>query len=415
MNVLLSAYACEPGKGSEPEVGWRWVLEMSKLHKITVLTRSNNQPIIETYLNEHPELCRGVEFIYFDLPAWTIKVKKRFNLLNWYYVLWQFRARKKIDRLIKEKAIDLVHLVTFASFRYPVFLSRLHIPVIWGPVGGGEIAPWGLLWYRLRFPACLKEVIRNISTSLSSLAVRWVNPTRTSGGCAIASTPRTQAILRKKGINSRLMPTIGMDVECEREADPAIASEKGLKFIFVGRLVLLKGVHLLLEGFAEAALRDASLTIVGSGAERKYLEMLASKLGVSAQVSFRGHVDKQELPHLYASHHVLIAPSLYESGGYMVLEAFQQRRPAIVLDVGGLAMSVDDSCGIKVCQGSGLDVVRGLADAMTYYAKHPEYIEVHGQAGFEKLCRIYNWEQKRSRMGRFYQEAVNCANIREPN
>ena len=25
MKILISAYACEPGKGSEPGVGWRWV------------------------------------------------------------------------------------------------------------------------------------------------------------------------------------------------------------------------------------------------------------------------------------------------------------------------------------------------------------------------------------------------------
>ena len=24
MQILLSAYACEPNKGSEPEVGWKW-------------------------------------------------------------------------------------------------------------------------------------------------------------------------------------------------------------------------------------------------------------------------------------------------------------------------------------------------------------------------------------------------------
>jgi len=32
LRVLISAYACEPGKGSEPGVGWNVAREMSKYH-----------------------------------------------------------------------------------------------------------------------------------------------------------------------------------------------------------------------------------------------------------------------------------------------------------------------------------------------------------------------------------------------
>ena len=30
LKILLSAYACEPNKGSEPEIGWQWVINLSK-------------------------------------------------------------------------------------------------------------------------------------------------------------------------------------------------------------------------------------------------------------------------------------------------------------------------------------------------------------------------------------------------
>ena len=43
LNVLLSAYACEPGQGSEPEVGWQWALNLAKFHEVTVITRANNR------------------------------------------------------------------------------------------------------------------------------------------------------------------------------------------------------------------------------------------------------------------------------------------------------------------------------------------------------------------------------------
>ena len=34
MKVLISAYACEPAKGSEPVVGWTWALAAAREHDV---------------------------------------------------------------------------------------------------------------------------------------------------------------------------------------------------------------------------------------------------------------------------------------------------------------------------------------------------------------------------------------------
>jgi hypothetical protein len=53
MRVLLSAYACEPNRGSEPEVGWQRALHMvAHADEVWVLTRANNQAVIEADLLE---------------------------------------------------------------------------------------------------------------------------------------------------------------------------------------------------------------------------------------------------------------------------------------------------------------------------------------------------------------------------
>ena len=405
--MLISAYACEPGKGSEPEVGWRWVNEMSKYHDVVVLTRANNRINIENYYDSHLGNKQNIKFEYFDLSTRFLKWKKRLRAHEIYYVCWQKAARKRIDGLLSRDKFDLVHLVTFASFRYPVFLNHLAVPVVWGPVGGAEIAPWSLLWHKFRFTACVKEVARNLATSISTLAVSAINPTRTTGGCVLASTPRTEGVLQRKGIDAMLMPTIGVDVEeCIVPDSGCDTNTKGLKLIFVGRLVLLKGVHLLLDALAKADLNHVTLTIVGDGPERSFLEALAGELGIDQQVTFLGQVAKKRLPEQYASHHVVIGPSLYESGGYMVLEGFQQRKPSIVLDVGGLSLSVDESCGIKVPQGSAKAVINGLAEAIRYYDGHPEVVRLHGESGFQKLKKVYAWKEKGILMQEVYRAAV---------
>ena len=65
LRVLISAYACEPGKGSEPEVGWQWALQMARFHDVTVLTRTNNREAIEKEL----VLLRGKQPLHNHSPS----------------------------------------------------------------------------------------------------------------------------------------------------------------------------------------------------------------------------------------------------------------------------------------------------------------------------------------------------------
>ena len=39
--ILVSAYGCEPGRGSEAGVGWNWVLQLAKEYELYVITREN--------------------------------------------------------------------------------------------------------------------------------------------------------------------------------------------------------------------------------------------------------------------------------------------------------------------------------------------------------------------------------------
>ena len=70
--ILLSAYACEPGRGSEPALGWGWATELARSgHQVWVLTRADNRPAIERdALAADPNL----NFVYFDLPPFGAEV-----------------------------------------------------------------------------------------------------------------------------------------------------------------------------------------------------------------------------------------------------------------------------------------------------------------------------------------------------
>ena len=74
LKILLSAYACEPGRGSEQGVGWNWARQMAKEHEVWVVTRANNRMPIETALAWDP--LPNAHFVYYDLPRWARRWKR---------------------------------------------------------------------------------------------------------------------------------------------------------------------------------------------------------------------------------------------------------------------------------------------------------------------------------------------------
>ena len=59
-----------------------------------------------------------------------------------------------------------MHHVTYAGLRAPSFMGRLGIPFIFGPVGGGERAPWRLRrGYSL--PGLLHDTLRDVANFLT--------------------------------------------------------------------------------------------------------------------------------------------------------------------------------------------------------------------------------------------------------
>lgn len=112
-------------------------------------------------------------------------------------------------------------------------------------------------------------------------------------------------------------------------------------FLFVGRLVKLKGVQTLIEAFRRYDAAD--LLIAGDGVYESELRDQAAGL---EHVHFLGRVGPEPLRKLYADAIALLVPSLaYETFGLVALEAFQQRTPVIARDHGAVPELVRESGG----------------------------------------------------------------------
>ena len=140
LKIFVSAYACEPGLGSEIGVGWHWVLEMSKYFELWVLTRESNRNRIESWIKEHPEFA-GIHFIHYDLPKWARFWKKGLRGVRIYYNLWQMLTNIIVERTMKREGIKVFHHLTYGNALWRVSSYGQRQCFIWGPLGGLETIP----------------------------------------------------------------------------------------------------------------------------------------------------------------------------------------------------------------------------------------------------------------------------------
>ena len=395
MRILLSAYACEPAKGSEPGVGWNWALALVRRgHEVWVLTRSNNRASIEEAQAGLGEPCASrLHFLYHDLPRWAAWWKRGGRGVHLYYALWQ-RGIIGIARTAHlQHHFDVAHHLTFGVWRQPTLLHQLGVPCIFGPVGGGETAPWPLvlgmpnLWSRvsefLRFAVNLVS-LTNPALRRCLRKSRWV----------IAKTRETAAWIARAGGSATVSLEIG--ISPERIASSSRSPVSGrLSCLYAGRLIGLKGVHLALVAVARAAAAgvDISFTVVGSGPLRASLQALADALGIASRVSFCGQLSQEELQATYREHDLLLFPSLHDSSGNVVLEAFASGLPVLCLQLGGPAEMVDASCGRAVAARSSSQnaVIESLAASLLDFAGSPELLLRLRQGAREKAVAA-SWD-----------------------
>jgi glycosyltransferase involved in cell wall biosynthesis len=109
------------------------------------------------------------------------------------------------------------------------------------------------------------------------------------------------------------------------------------RWIYVGKVIALKGVPELLEAFALAARDDEALrlTILGDGPLVGQLKTRAAELGVAERVNFHDAVPPEQVfGHLHA-HDLLVHPSKSETFGMTTVEAVAAGMPVLVTRCGG--------------------------------------------------------------------------------
>jgi glycosyltransferase involved in cell wall biosynthesis len=391
-HLLISAYACEPGKGSEPEVGWQWATGLAKHASVTVVTRANNKPSIEAALAAHPAKDpKSLKFIYYDLPALFLRLKDLGLPTRIYYLLWQIGAARVIARL--KDRYDMVQHLTFNAFALPGFLWFRHPAVVLGPLGGGMITKWShLRWFPPK--SRIAEILRSFLVTLSSWSpTLWVS-------CAfarlilVANEDTLQCIPRPFHDKTRRL----LETAC-----PPPAAEPGQsttrpsnRFIWIGSLEPRKAPAIAVEAI-ERVLRQghkATLSIIGDGPLRESLKQMLIQSELTDAIQLRGKLTHEEALQALGEHSALLFSSVRDTSGNVVLEAMSRGLPVVAFNHQGIPEMLDDSCGYLVDTVEDGDEAGAFAKSITEIIRHPDMAAAKGCAARDKAHGVLSWENK---------------------
>ncbi len=409
MQILLSAYACEPGLGSEAAVGWGWATHLSPQNNVHVITRESNRDLIEQELAERP--IKNLHFHYYDLPGWARRWKKGSTGVHLYYILWQYGAYKFSKTIIKKISFDIVHHVTFVSTRFPSFMGKLGPPFVFGPVAGGETAPIAL-WWSMDRASRIKEFLRSISIMWIKHSLLMRKTFATASHIITTSSQTTELIPKKyhRNVTQSLGIALSDDEMAELGATlQSKAKETGhFRVFFAGRFLHWKGMDFGLKAFSLLVkdIESTNLTMIGDGIAKKTWQQMCNDLNVDSNVKWVTRMSRPQFLNSLKNFDVLLFPSLHDSGGMVVLEAMAAGIPVVCLDIGGPSLLIDDTCGIRVPATTPDETINDIYQALLELATNPEKLQAQSQAAVQRANNQFTWKKKAQNIIEIYEAAI---------
>jgi glycosyltransferase involved in cell wall biosynthesis len=398
--LLISAYACEPLKGSEQGVGWNWVLQLARKNKLHVITRANNQSVIEAHLPA--DVTANITFHYYDTHRFFRALKKRAKGLYLYYFFWQIGIISIIHKILKSTEVDYSIHLTMGSLWMPTFLPFFKGPFIWGPLGGGEGIPKNFLSsleLKQRIVQSFRFVLKYLIYLKPLLLISLIKARK-----IIVRTNNTYDFI-PAGFQHKA--TVFLETAMEEQVlafKRTDIKEKQIKLIITGRLVPFKNVISAIKAL-ESIPENYSvlLTIVGNGSEKKKIEDYINEKNLNYRIQLFSELPRESILHMLVESDIYLFSSLREGGSWALMEAMAVGLPVVCLKWSGMEIITDDSCALRLPVSNPKQMPKDMAAAICKLIENPELRLKMGMAGRERIKNVFNWEAK----GEFMEQLLN--------
>lgn len=393
LKIFVSAYACEPGKGSEIGVGWHWVLEMRKYFEIWVLTRANNQEPIEEYFIEHPDEENSIHWVYYDCPDYIKKFKHQMSGVRTYYTLWQYMSNGLVKKVMQENDIQIFHLLTYGNAIWHISSYGQKQFFIWGPTGGVDTIPHEFSKH-YTFKHRMLEAMRRLVVSTLAISPSFHRRCKNADLIFCKANSTMRRIPTKYREKAMLFTDVAMECAPAYFEPKTKPESEGLTYITVGRLDGWRGFDLLIEAFSIAVQKMPNVTmkIIGEGAETAHLGALIKKKGLAGRVIMTGQIPMAEYQKEMECCDVVLNACLKEGGVTNAFDCMKWGKPLLCIDTGGYTRNFDSECAIILEQTDRDSLIRKLAEGMVKLQEQKVRQEM-SQAMIKKGQKI-TWEIK---------------------
>lgn len=410
IKLLLEAYFCNPTQQSVSLIGYKWFRELQDLTDLTLITHIRNRESLE------PVKKANTHILYVDTERYSVLLSNLSekcpqglaaigeNVFAWLdYRIFAHAAKRLVRVALRQQQFSVYHRVTPVTAVYRSYIPSLGIPSITGPLNYGMSWPDGFgrsEYARKVGQSVLYSIISNfsrLSTGASLDAYRRI----------LVATHSTAAMVPQRlASNCIFFVENGVDA-----GDFAfeVHDRDLIKCLYVGRLIPVKAVDILIEGFQRSFAENGNLrlTIVGDGPERSKLEQLVDRLGLRHCVTFTGVLPNKETVAYFQDADIFLLSSLRESGGAVVLEGMSCGAVPIVVDHGGPSEIVTEDIGIKIKPVSRAQLVSDFSAAITRLANDANLRRALAARGRLVVEEKYDWKVKAKKMMEIYREILD--------
>ncbi len=176
--------------------------------------------------------------------------------------------------------------------------------------------------------------------------------------------------------------------------DPALFKSvshqgKGKRLLYVGRLAVVKGLPILLQSLAALKQNhpDITLTVVGDGSDRTYLEQMTIDLDLSSNVNFVGYKSQSEVCKYFEETDVFVLSSFAEGVPVVLMEAMAAGVPVVAPQIAGVSELVEDGVsGYIVPAGNTVSLTQSIEKLLNDAELRAKF----GIAGRNKVEKEFN-------------------------
>ena len=410
LSVLINAYACSPGMGSEPGMAWNWCVNLANYCKLHIITEGEFKDKIEAALPTLPQ-GKNMQFYYNPVPD-NIR-KMCWNQGDWrfyrHYKQWQRKTYLLALDIVQQQKIDVIHQLNMIGFREPGYLWKIKdIPFVWGPVGGLMDIPTNYI----SSGDVKKALFVRLKSILNKFQIKYHFRVKKALQCAsviIGATGESVAKIEKHYQRKViLMNETGCYVKESLFTRPT-SSDDNFHIVWVGRFLFSKKLDLALKTIAKLKpLGKIKFHIVGEGSshESQYYKQLSINLGIQEICIWHGSVPHMKVQIIMQKSDILFFTSIAEGTPHVVLEAISNHLPVVCFDCCGQGDSVNEAIGIKIKLSDPEQSINEFAEKIEHlFRNRTELYEMSDNCA--KRQQELSWENKAKQMIAIYHQTAN--------